>query len=104
MKHLNSMPEPTREQVLEWLAQTAAALGIEHNPEDWDDLEDEEDRMIMRLCALAYAAGKAEGAREENEACEKLCLTPFPESGTPHSLAFDSPEECADAIRKRRPV
>lgn len=61
------MTTPTRGQVLEW-AENADG-GFNRTSTEMFARGIQGIDAIHRLCALAYAAGKADGAKAENEAC-----------------------------------
>lgn len=50
-----------------------------------------------RFYAIAFEAGR----QAEREECAKLCESTYPEYGGANPYCFETPSECAEAIRAR---
>ena len=48
-----------------------------------------------------YAIAHEDGRKVEREDCAKLCESTYPEYGGANPYCFETPSECAEAIRAR---
>lgn len=99
------MTEPTKEQVLEWCTQLGAKEDAYTDMVFGLHIGSMRTEWIIQLCALACAAGKAGGAREENEEAARVCDLEHAACWNADAISqAKEAKRCADAIRARRPA
>ena len=83
----------TREQII--AAARIADPSI--NEETVDFLDEDGMEKLERFYSIAFEACRV----AEREACAKVCESTYPEYGGDNPFCFETPVECAEAIRAR---
>ena len=65
---------------------------------EWENTDSPE---FLALIAEFYAIAFEAGRQAEREDCAKVCESTYPEYGGANPYCFETPSECAEAIRAR---